>query len=380
MKILKRKTRGGHIVTPTGPKKARVWNPLQLFLVGLIVMAFLASMAIPAVSASSPSVASGFNAPGNVLITDQFNNRVIEVNHDGQIVWSYGSGDPNDNIIGPGHVIAPNWAERVAGGLTLIAGTGTSLVPDNRVLLVDQAGKILWQYGQGGVAGSGPNQLNVPTAAIQLRNFNILITDQANNRIIEVNLFKKIVWQYGPTSGPGALNSPNSAELLTNSHILIADEGNNRAIEIDRAGRIIWQYSEGVNLAAFASRLLNGNTLITDSGNARILEVNKNGGFVSQYFTNTDLNSNPNPLPSNAVRLKSGNTIIADQFNHRVFIIDRNSAIVWQYGMTNIAGNTAGLLNAPYSAFVIGDYTGQTVPPTNQLPLIFFEILRLFHG
>jgi hypothetical protein len=56
------------------------------------------------------------------------------------------------------------------------------------------------------------------------------------------------------------------------------------------------------------------------------------------------------------------NTIIADQFNHRVFAIDMNKKIVWQYGMTNVAGNTAGKLNAPYTAFVIGDYTGQTRP------------------
>ena len=33
---------------------------------------------------------SGFNQPGNVLISDQFNNRVIEVNRDKQIVWSFG--------------------------------------------------------------------------------------------------------------------------------------------------------------------------------------------------------------------------------------------------------------------------------------------------
>ena len=32
----------------------------------------------------------GFNQPGNVLISDQFNNRVIEVNRDKQIVWSFG--------------------------------------------------------------------------------------------------------------------------------------------------------------------------------------------------------------------------------------------------------------------------------------------------
>ena len=121
---------------------------------------------------------------------------MIEVNPlSGKIVWSYGSND-----ISPiaGHIITPNWGERPAGGLTIIAGTGTSLAPDNRVIVVNQMGVIVWQYGQGGVADNGPNQQNVPVSAIQLLNHYILITDQANNRMIEVNLFHHIVWSYGP--------------------------------------------------------------------------------------------------------------------------------------------------------------------------------------
>ena len=57
-------------------------------------------------------------------------------------------------------------------------------------------------------------------------------------RIIEVTLDKQIVWQYGQTGvsgeGPDQLNNPNSAELLANGHILIADENNNRVIEVNR--------------------------------------------------------------------------------------------------------------------------------------------------
>ena len=252
----------------------------------ILILALTFLMMVPVVGAVSvPSLSGGdFNSPGNVLISDQFNNRVIEVNPTTEkIVWSFGSGDPSNGTVGPNTIIGTNWAERIGDGLTLIAGTGipagvdTALpngVVDNRVIIVNQAGKIVWQYGQGGVTGSGPNELNVPVAAIQLPNGNYLITDQGNNRIIEVNENKKIVWSYGPTSGPGALNSPNSAELLENGHILIADENNNRVIEIKRNGEIVWQYDQGIQAAAFASRLPDGNTLIVDSGDARFLIVN----------------------------------------------------------------------------------------------------------
>ncbi len=315
----------------------------------------------------------GFNTPGNVLISDQFNNRAIEVNRQKQIVWSFGSGDPTLCNPGPGAIIGLNDAERLSGGLTLLAGTGIPagadpLLPngcvDNRVIVVDQGGNIVWQYGQAGVTGSGPNQLNVPVFAIQLPNRNIMIVDQGNNRVIEVGRFsKKIVFQYGPTSGRGALNSPNSAELLPNGHILIADENNNRVIEITRSGEIVWQYSKGIIAAAFASRLPNGDTLIVDSGHARIIEVTQDKHIVFQYFTNKQSGSNSSPLPTNAVKLANGNISIADQFNDRAIIIEPEKEIVFQYGMLNVPGNGFNQCNAPYTAFVIGDYTGQTPPP-----------------
>jgi hypothetical protein len=94
---------------------------------------------------------------------------------------------------------------------------------------------------------------------------------------------------------------------------------------------------------------------------------------VFQYFTNTDPKSNANPAPTNAVKLKNGNIIIADQFNDRAFIINPCKQIVWHYGKINVVGNTHGLLNAPYTAFVIGDYTGQTVPPHSFYPSFHFE-------
>jgi hypothetical protein len=351
---------------------------LTLFSVTTMVLVLVAGLAASffasGLRAAHASDVDGFNRPGNVLISDQFNNRVIEVNRDKHIVWSFGSGDPTLCNPGPGAIIGLNDAERLSDGLTLLAGTGipagaSSFLPngcvDNRVIVVNEAGKIVWQYGQAGVSGSGPNELNVPVFAIQLPNHHFLITDQGNNRIIEVNKEKEVVWSYGPTSGPGALNSPNSAELLPNGHILIADENNSRAIEITRSGKIVWQIGAeaGLNIVAFASRLPNGDTLITDSGNSRIVEFNEDKKIVFQYFTNTAANSNAAPLPTNAVRLKNGDTSIADQFNNRALIIDHNKTTDFQYGMTNVIGNGPDQLDGPYTAFVIGDYTGQTPPP-----------------
>jgi hypothetical protein len=319
----------------------------------------------------------GFNTKGDILIADQFNNRVIEVNGQHQVVWQFGNGS---NVAGPQSIVGTNDAQRV-GNLTLIAGTGTppgadpsctkpNGCPDNRVILVNRAGHIVWQYGKAGVTGSGFDQLNTPVQNTYLPNGDILITDQANERVIEVNRAHHIVWQYGKTgvSGSGAdeLNNPNSAELLANGHILIADENNNRVIEVTRSHHIVWQYGSpaGTQLsgAAFASRVPNGDTLITDSNNNRILIVTEDKKVVFSYATNTRPGSMAMPLPTRAVMLKDGNILISDQFNDQVIEINQHQQIVFTQGKIQVDGNGPGLLNAPYDAKVIGDYTGLTPP------------------
>jgi hypothetical protein len=187
----------------------------------------------------------------------------------------------------------------------------------------------VWQYGQFGVAGSGPNQLNTPVQNTWLPNFHVLITDQANERIIEVSLDRKIVWQYGMTGMTGTqfnlLNNPNSAELLANGNILIADENNNRAVEVDAKDTVVWEYA-----------------------------------------TNTHTGSNANPLPTRAIRLRDGDTLISDQFNNRVIEVTPAKNIERTFGILNVSGYDTKTvnkgLNAPYDAKSVGAYTGLTPP------------------
>ncbi len=341
-------------------------------------LAVLAGVAAGILLAASTAGARTFNQPGNILIADQFNNRVIEIGPTGNIIWSFGLG-PQD--LSARSVLGVNDAERV-GSLTLMAGTGIPAgidpfctsqngCPDNRVVLVNPQKHIVWQYGKFGVSGSGPDELNTPVQATYTKRQTIFITDQANERVIEVGRNKRILWQYGTTGVTGTgfnqLNNPNSAELLGNGHVLISDENNNRAIEVDRSKNIVATFTAGGTTSgvAFASRLPNGNTLITDSNNSRIVEVDRKDNPVWEYFTNTRAGSNPSPLPTRAVRLANGDTLISDQFNDQVIEVNASKEIVASYGIINDAGfspSTATRMNAPYSAYKIGDYTGITPP------------------
>jgi len=334
------------------------------YIAGALLALAASTGAIPA------SAVTTFNTVGNILISDQFNNRVIEVNKNGGIVWSWGNG-PTD--FSANSIVGVNDAERI-GDNTLMAGTGLppgldpfckkkSGCPDERVILVDRAGNILWQYGQFGVIGNGQDELNTPVQAVWTPKNTVYITDQGNNRVIEVDMKKNILWEFDQ------LSSPNSAELLNNGDILIDDAGNNRVIEVKRATKtIVATYTAQGTLSGpgFASKLPNGTILITDSGNNRVVMVDHSDTVVFQYFTNKQKGSNPSPQPSHAVMLQDGHILISDQINERVIVIDKKMHIVHQYGILNTPGygtsNTQQGIDWPYDAKVIGDWTGLTQP------------------
>src|SRR5882762_4134383 len=311
------------------------------------------------------AMAADFNDRGNIVIADQFNNRVIEIDpHTHAILWEFGNGSDK---AGPHSIVGTNDAERF-GPLTLISGTGippaspplpgcsdpVNGCPDNRVIIVSPAGRIVWQYGQAGVAGFGANELNTPVHALVTtafpghRGLHVLITDQANARVILVNLSHQIVWQYGMTLVPGAG----------------ANQLNNPVIEVTTGKQLVRQFTAGgtVSGAAFASRLRNGHTLITDANNNRIVEVDAADAPVWEYLTNTESGSNSGPLPTRAVRLANGNTLISDQFNQRVIEVTPAKDVVFTQGLLNTPGNGFNRLNGPYDAKVVGDFTGLTPP------------------
>src|SRR5215472_1901200 len=167
------------------------FNRLGRIAAAVLVCAFILLM-----GASSKGQGSKLNQPGNILITDQFNNRVIEIDPAGNIVWQFGLGPGNTTA---GSMIGTNDAERV-GTLTLMSGTGippgepASVTThckkgcaDNRVLLVDQQGRIVWQYGQFGVTGGSPTQLNTPVQNTYFHGSkahdHVQNNDQGNGRI-----------------------------------------------------------------------------------------------------------------------------------------------------------------------------------------------------
>jgi hypothetical protein len=81
---------------------------------------------------------------------------------------------------------------------------------------VNGSDQTVWQYITNTAAGSNPSPL--PTRAVRLRNGNTLISDQFNDRVMEVTHAGKIVFQQGTINAPGSafnqLNGPYDAKVI----------------------------------------------------------------------------------------------------------------------------------------------------------------------
>ncbi len=232
---------------------------------------------------------------GDTLVADAANRLVAEFSPSGSLVWSYTSAS-DSSLTSPVSARSLNINSVTATGHT---GDGYVLICDqsaDRVVIVDSAGRLRWQYGTTGVAGAGVDQLDSPTSAEWLSNNktsspiaddgDVAICDTGNHRVIVVRAgdytgaggtdgftASSITWQYGTTgvsgNGPDQLESPTSVQPLEPSqNMLICDQQAKRVIEV-RGTSIVWQFSsDGANaLSSPTSALRIGSvTWVADTG------------------------------------------------------------------------------------------------------------------
>jgi outer membrane protein assembly factor BamB len=133
-------------------------------------------------------------ASGNYLVCHEGEGAVVEYDGEGKVVWSYkldlGDRKRSDGHGVEGHGVEVFGAVRLENGNTLIAGGN-----NNRVLEVDPKGKIVWQIDQKDLPGI---TLAWVTTLQVLPNGNIVIGNchagPDNPQLIEVTKDKKVVW------------------------------------------------------------------------------------------------------------------------------------------------------------------------------------------
>jgi HEAT repeat protein len=256
-----------------------------------ISVPLLGTAVIPWTQVTQVAIGVGGGATwGYTMIADYSDNKVIEVDEQGRVVWEL------NDVFGA-------WdAEALDNGNVLITEFSVS-----RVREVTRKGETVWEF----------EELKNPYKASRLPNGNTLIADSFGSRVIEVNKEKQIVWSYAKDI------RPFNAQRLPNGNTLIADVLKDRVIEVSPAGEIVWEVKNLVNCHD-ADRLPNGNTLVTLRNKGCVLELDRDGKVVWEL---QGLSS-----PSDADRLPNGNTLVAE--NTRVREFDRRGNVVWQKEMT----------------------------------------------
>jgi len=173
---------------------------------------------------------------GNLLLTDRDKHRIMEVDRtSGNIVWQFGvTGQPGANDT---HLNGPHNADRLADGGTIVADSN-----NNRILVVEPDGEVLWEYKP-----VGADSLSWPRDADMLDDGNVLITDSRNGRVVEVNPAGVVVWEF-LISVIGTQSQPYESDILDNGNVLVSGPGINSTgsvYEVDYVTReVLWRYPE----------------------------------------------------------------------------------------------------------------------------------------
>jgi DNA-binding beta-propeller fold protein YncE len=110
-------------------------------------------------------------------------------------------------------------------------------------------GKVLMRLGKAGVAGSGPDEFNAPSAVQVAPNGDIFVADghggNTNARIVKFDKTGKFIKTWGKKgSAPGEFDGPHTLAMDSQGRLFVGDRGNNRIQIFDQDGKFLAQWTQ----------------------------------------------------------------------------------------------------------------------------------------
>ena len=296
----------------------------------------------PASAHRPPAIFRG-PLPGDLLIADRGNNRMLIVNPVHRILWTF------PNRPGQMHLYFDDDTFFTPGGRRIISNQEEN---HQIVEISYPSGKLIWSYGHPGVAGSSPGYLNTPDDAYALPHHLVIVADAYNCRVLELrgDRIVRSIGQAGHCTHdpPRYLGSVNGDTPLPNHDILVSEINGSYLDEFTLSGRLVRIYKAPVTYPSDPQLTLRGNILLADytSPGAVVILSRRTGRLLWRYR----VTSGPGMLdhPSLAAMLPNGMIALNDDYNQRVVIINpRTKKIVWEYGHLGRPGTAPGYLNTP---------------------------------
>jgi hypothetical protein len=289
--------------------------------------------------------------PRPLLIADEGNNRLVEIDPHGHVVWEF----PRPGDLAPGQTFkVPDDVFFTADGKQIVATEEDNFV----VSVIDVARRrIVWRYGTPGVSGSGDNQLANPDDAMMLSDGMVLSADIKNCRIVLLRRGSNTpvrVWgkpyHCHHLGQPLRVASPNGVFPLSDGNFLVTEIAHDWVSEINLFANppiTLWDVQPWkIHYPSDTNEVRAGVYITVDYWHPGVIEEFDKAGKVLWFYKPTG--AAKLYRPSLAEGLPNGDVIATDDYNHRVIIVDpKTDKVVWQYGHRGQAGTAPGYLHTP---------------------------------
>jgi DNA-binding beta-propeller fold protein YncE len=275
------------------------------------------------------------------MIADRGNNRILMVDPQGQIVFQYpppGAASlffDDDTFVEPG------------GEYVISNEEGDHVIV--QVNLRSHTQELL--FGHPEEPGADAAHLKEPDDAYMLPDGTVTVADAANCRILFIRA-RQIVRSYGQAGTchhdpPRFFGQVNGDTPLPGGGVLVSEIEGNWLDEIGPEGVLKWAVQAPVSYPSDPQPLPGGRVLVADYANpGHVLIIDRQGRALWRYGPSHGYGQLDHP--SLAMPLPNGDVAVNDDYRDRVVVIDpRTNSVVWQFGHTDVAGVAPGYLNTP---------------------------------
>jgi hypothetical protein len=296
----------------------------------------------PGTAAAYEAAARRPGLPGDLMIADRGNNRILIVNPAGHTLFRYPQ--PGDRA----HLYYDDDTFIEPGGESVIANE-----EDNHAIVAVNLAtrRLTLLFGHPGQPGSDSTHVNTPDDAYMLPDGTFTVADATNCRILFVR-HHRIVRRYGSAlecrhDPPHRFASVNGDTPVPGGGVMVSEIQGNWIDEIGPEGRLRWAVKAPVGYPSDPQPLPGGRVLLADYSNpGHILIIDRSGKVLWRYGPSRGYGRLDQP--SLAMALPNGDIAVNDDYRHRVLVIDpRTNRIVWKYGHTDSPGTSNGHLDVP---------------------------------
>ncbi len=205
---------------------------------------------------------------GHVLMTLDLTRRVVELDQDHRVVWTYGAAEG---------LQTPVAAQRLENGNTVIADAKLG-----KVIEVDPKNTVVWSYESPEIGNMRMRNCRRTSTGTTL------IAIEAAGKVVEIDKSGQVIWSY--VAEDAANRFPYQAHRLSNGNTLVTLANPGEIVEVSREGKIVRSIAGNkmdtrLGWVTGTQALPGGGLLVADYTGKRLLEFDSNNRVVHALKT-----------------------------------------------------------------------------------------------